>query len=89
MKKYDLAEMQYLKAHYMTPSRIYPLYRLMRLKLRENDDNSAIDIAKQIKQIPINERHTGMKQLYSDCCRTLDSLIILRDSEICGNVIIP
>ena len=72
--EYDKANALYEKAHYMVPSRLYPLVRLMRLQIRRGRDTDAISTARVIIGMPVNERHLGMVRLYEETKITLDSL---------------
>lgn len=68
------AEALYEKAHYMVPSRLYPLVRLMRLQIRTGRNQEALQTAQRIAAMPVNERHTGMVRLREETMSTLDSL---------------
>ena len=68
------AEAFYEKAHYMVPSRLYPLVRLMRLQIRTGRNQEALQTAQRIAAMPVNERHTGMVRLREETMSTLDSL---------------
>ena len=68
------AEALYEKAHYMVPSRLYPLVRLMRLQVRTGRNREALETARRIVMMPVNERHAGMVKLREETKVTLDSL---------------
>lgn len=68
------AEALYEKAHYMVPSRLYPLVRLMRLQVRTGRNVEALETARRIVMMPVNERHAGMVKLREETKVTLDSL---------------
>lgn len=68
------AEALYEKAHYMVPSRLYPLVRLMRLQVRTGRNREALETARRIVMMPVNERHEGMVKLREETEVTLDSL---------------
>ncbi len=70
----DKAEALYEKAHYMVPSRLYPLVRQMRLQIRQGRDKDALRTARQIALMPVNDRHAGMVRLREESMATLDSL---------------
>jgi len=70
------AEALYEKAHYMVPSRLYPLVRLMRLQVRTGRSGEALETARRIVMMPVNERHAGMVKLREETKVTLDSLEI-------------
>lgn len=70
------AEALYEKAHYMVPSRLYPLVRLMRLQVRTGRNREALETARRIVMMPVNERHEGMVKLREETEVTLDSLEI-------------
>lgn len=74
----------YEKAHYMVPSRLYPLVRQMRLRIRQGRDAEALTLAEQIVGMPVNQRHKGMVQLLKETKVSLDSLkkvLTLSDGE--------
>ena len=64
----------YEKAHYMVPSRLYPLVRLMRLQVRLGEDDAALETARAIVSMPVNDRNAGMPRLHKETQVTLDSL---------------
>lgn len=68
------AELMYEKAHYMVPSRLYPLVRLVRLYVRTGRDDEAESVAEMIVSMPVNPRHEGMVRLRTEMLSTLDSL---------------
>ncbi len=74
--EYDKANALYEKAHYMVPSRLYPLVRLMRLQIRQGLYPDALVTAREIMEMPINERHAGMVRLREETKKSLDSLRI-------------
>ena len=71
---YEKAAVLYEKAHYMVPSRLCPLVRLMRLQVRQGRDGEALATARQIVAMPVNERNAGMVRLHEDAVKALDSL---------------
>ena len=73
----DKAASLYEKAHYMVPSRLYPLVRLMRLRVRQGRDGDALATAWQIVAMPVNDRNAGMVRLHEETQKTLDSLIVV------------
>ena len=70
----DRATELYEKAHYMVPSRLYPMVRLMRLQMRQGSDEAALETAREIVSMPVNERNAGMARLHKETQVTLDSL---------------
>ena len=74
MGAYDLAEGAYMHAHYMVPSRIYPLSLLMNLKIKTGDIHYAIEIGEKIQSMDINEKVVAMRQLQKESASRLDSL---------------
>ena len=74
MGDYAEAARLYEKAHYMVPSRLYPLVRLMRLQVRLGEDNAALETARAIVAMPVNDRNAGMVRLRAETLVTLDSL---------------
>lgn len=73
----DEARKEYLYAHYMVPCRLYPLVRLMRLEIRNGEDERALDLGERILKMKINEEHPNMVMLYEQTRRSVDSLRIL------------
>lgn len=71
---YERAEGLYKRAHFRVPSRLYPLVRLMRLQIRLGRNTEALETARLIVGMPVNERHEGMVRLYEETRMTLDSL---------------
>ena len=65
---------EYGTAHYMVPCRLYPLVRLMTLRLDAGDPVGAVEIGEQIVKMPVNERHTTMVRLRDEAQSRLDSL---------------
>ena len=74
MGNYAEAARLYEKAHYMVPSRLYPLVRLMRLQVRLGEDDAALETARAIVSMPVNDRNAGMVRLRAETQATLDSL---------------
>ena len=72
--EFDRAEELYEKAHYMVPSRLYPMVRLMRLQIRQGSDEAALKTAWEIVSMPVNDRNAGMTRLHKETQVTLDSL---------------
>ena len=70
----DTAEGEYLAAWYMVPCRIYPLVRLMRLKIRCGDNAAAISIGEKIISMPVRDGHRNMLRLKEETAVSLDSL---------------
>lgn len=71
---YEGAGKEYETAHYMVPCRLYPLVRLMHLKIRTGDPEAARRIGAEIVGMPVNGRLPSMKDLHNEAHRTLDSL---------------
>ena len=59
----------------MVPCRIYPLVRLMRLKLKEGDYSQAMEVCQKIISIPVVEKHNTMMQLHEEVVTVRDSLL--------------
>ena len=70
----DAAAEEYGTAYYMVPCRLYPLVRLMTLRLDAGDPVGAVEIGEQIVKMPVNERHTTMVRLRDEAQSRLDSL---------------
>ncbi len=65
---------EYLTAWHMVPCRLYPLVRLMRLKLRCGDNDEAIRIGERIMSMPVRDGHRNMLRLREETEASLDSL---------------
>lgn len=72
--EYETAEAEYRTAWYVVPCRIYPLVRLMRLKIRCGDNAGAIRIGEKIASMPVREGHRNMLRLKEESAVSLDSL---------------
>lgn len=68
------AEKEYLKAHYMVPSRIYPLSLLMDMMIRQGRDAEAVEIGEMVRGMYVNEKVIPMKRMQKECMAKLDSL---------------
>ena len=79
------AEDEYLTAWYMVPCRIYPLVRLMRLKIRCGDNAGAVLIGEKIVSMPVREGHRNMLRLKNEAAASLDSLIYLQAANKSGS----
>lgn len=75
MCDYEGARSAYLKAHYMTPGRLYPLMRLMRLQVATGQDTLALQTARALLNIPVNPRNLTMQRLHDEAKAVCDSLI--------------
>ncbi len=74
LDNFEAAESEYLSAWYMVPCRIYPLVRLMRLKIRCGDNDEAVRIGEKIVSMPLREGHRNMLKLKEETASSLDSL---------------
>jgi len=74
MGEFQTAENEYLKAHYMVPCRIYPLVRLMKLYLRQGQNEKAVAMAEKIQTMPVNKKNKVMVKLHGETLKSLDSL---------------
>lgn len=71
---YEGAGKEYETAHYMVPCRLYPLVRLMHLKIKAGDPETAKRLGAEIVRMPVNGRLPSMKSLYDEARQVLDSL---------------
>ena len=76
---FDNARDAYLRAHYMVPGRLYPLVRLMRLQVAAGQDMQALQTARTLLDLPVNQRHRTMQRLHDEAEATRDSLAALID----------
>ena len=72
--KYDLAEKEFLLSHHMVPSRIYPLFLLMTLKISISQNVEAIEVGEKVIRMNVNERNSSMVEMRNQCKHKLDSL---------------
>lgn len=68
------AEAELLKAHWLIPCRIYPLFILMRLYADSGRVMDAVDIGQTIKSMPVYERNLNMVFLYSEAMGLMNEL---------------
>lgn len=68
------AEGKYLHAHYMVPSRLYPLVLLMEMKAGNGDVESARCYAEKALNMPVNPRLSTMTELRNRAELCLDTL---------------
>lgn len=72
--QYDLAEKEFLLSHHMVPSRIYPLFLLMNLKISLSQNVEAIEIGEKVMRMNVNEKNFAMIELQNQSKQKLDSL---------------
>lgn len=61
---YELAERNYIHAHNMVPSRLYPYILLMEMKERQGNTELALAYARKALSLPVNERNMSMRDLH-------------------------
>jgi len=71
---YGEAFRQYDTAHYMIPSRLYPLMRTMRLYHKNGMTVRAKNLGDYILNMPVNPRNMAMVNLHEECRMLTDSL---------------
>ena len=76
MEDYGNAEKEYLKSHYMVPSRLYPLTLLMDMYIRQGRTADAETVGKKIMSMSVNPRNLTMVRLKEETEGKLDSLKI-------------
>lgn len=74
MGNFTEAESEYLLAHFMVPSRIYPMSLLMNMMLKQRRDREAIEIGEKVQRMYVNEKVFSMKLIQEECISKLDSL---------------
>lgn len=74
---YNEAEASYMHAHFMVPSRLYPLILLMRMEIRRGNREKACAYANKILLMPINQNNKTMQNLRDEAKSFLD--------EVCSN----
>lgn len=78
LQQFDEAEAELLKAHWLIPCRIYPLWILMRLYADLGKDADAINMGRIIKDMPVYKRNPNMAALYSEAMGLLNQLEMRR-----------
>ena len=76
MNEYDKAENEYIFAHYMVPSRLYPLVLLMELYVSIREYDKAFGVGESVLRMPVNVRNMPMRKLRYRTQMCLDSLKI-------------
>ncbi len=61
---YELSERNYIHAHNMVPSRLYPYILLMEMKERQGNTEQALAYARKALSLPVNERNMSMRDLH-------------------------
>ena len=61
---YELAERNYIHAHNMVPSRLYPYILLMEMKERQGNTEQALAYARKALSLPVNDRNMSMRDLH-------------------------
>ena len=74
LNDFETARKEYIFSHYMVPSRIYPLYLLMRMETKIGRNDQAIDIGETIMDMPYNTSHQAMVNIRRESAHLLDSL---------------
>ncbi len=62
---YGQAERNYIHAHNMVPSRLYPYILLMEMKERQGDTEQALSYAWEALSLPVNDRNMSMRDLHN------------------------
>lgn len=63
MEQYDIAEEEFIKAHYMVPCRLYPLVLLYGLYETAGRDEDMKAVGMKILSMPVNPKNRTMKEL--------------------------
>ncbi len=63
MGQYDIAEEEFIKAHYMVPCRLYPLVLLYGLYETAGRDEDMKEVGMKILSMPVNSKNRTMKEL--------------------------
>ena len=64
--QYEMAEQEYLTAHFMVPCRIYPLSLLMDLYIVQGQREKATAVGRKILGMPVNRKNMTMVTLQED-----------------------
>lgn len=78
LQQFDEAEAELLKAHWLIPCRIYPLWILMRLYADLGKEADAINMGRIIKDMPVYKQNPNMAALYSEAMGLLNQLEMRR-----------
>lgn len=62
---YELAERNYIHAHNMVPSRLYPYILLMEMEEKRGDTKQALSYARKALSLPVNDRNMSMRDLHN------------------------
>ena len=74
LQEYDMAEEEFMTAHYMVPSRLYPLCLLMDMYIGLGMHGEAVRVGRTISGMPVNPRNRNMVRLRDETEEKLDSL---------------
>ena len=74
MNEYGKAENEYILAHYMVPSRLYPLVLLMELYVSIWEYDKAFGVGESVLRMPVNVRNMPMRKLKYRTQMCMDSL---------------
>lgn len=75
------AEKEFWKAHYMVPSRLYPLTLLMDMYIRQGRTGDAAAMGDRIMSMPVNSRNRTMSGLMEETKEKTDSLRKIKSYE--------
>lgn len=72
----EKAEECYMHAHYMVPSRLYPLVLLMEMHIRNDERDKAVYFGRKALSIPVNDRLVSMRTLHDRAVSCLDTVSV-------------
>lgn len=71
---YEAAESELMKAHWLAPGRIAPLWMLMRMYADSGRTAEAIETGRAIQDMPVNQNNADMVALYDQAMALLNEL---------------
>ncbi|MBE6251046.1 MAG: hypothetical protein E7111_05265 [Bacteroidales bacterium] len=74
MMQYDKAEKCYIHAHYMVPSRLYPLILLMEMHVKTDNKAKALYYGNLVLKMPVNSKLSTMQKLHERARSCVDTL---------------
>lgn len=74
LKQYENAERCYIHAHYMVPSRIYPLILLMEMHVKIGNKAKALYYGNLVLKMPVNSKLSTMQKLHERARLCVDTL---------------
>lgn len=74
LNQYEAAEKCYIHAHYMVPSRLYPLILLMEMHVKTGNKAKALYYGNLVLKMPVNSKLSTMQKLHERARLCVDTL---------------